>query len=231
MPQRARLLTTSGLAVTVAAFLILMPSAARAQQPPPTRAQLEAATYAADVAPGGSATLVGGRFEAPAAPGSASKVTVSLQAAANGPIGGQPGAAVILASSGGGSGTFFDLYAVDASAKTIARAALGDRIVLNALTFGPNGRIVVAMVAHAPADPACCPTSVQTREYEIRDGALMLLTTATPGPPPPRPATTGTGGGTATRALGGHVPWAALATVLALSLGLRAATRRPVRPR
>ena len=190
MARHPRLLTTNGLAAVIAALLLLMPAAVQAQQPSPARAQLEAATYAVDVAPGGTATLVGGRFEAPAAPGSASKVTVSLHAAANGAIGGQPGAAVILASSGGGSGTFFDLYAVDAAAKTIARVSLGNRIVLNALTFGPNGRIVVAMVAHAPADPLCCPTSQQTRQYELRDGALVLAVTAVatgrPGPAPGR---------------------------------------------
>ena len=109
---------------------------------------------------------------------------VSLQASANGVIAGQSGAAVVLTSNGGENGTFFDLYAVDAGVKTIARTALGDRIIASALTFGPNGRIVVTMVAHAPGDPLCCPTAAQTREYELRDGALVLAVTATAPPGP-----------------------------------------------
>lgn len=210
----------------VAACALAGGSAALAQQPGPTRAQLETATYPVALAPGGNATLTGGRFEAPAAPGSASKVTVSLHAAASGVIGGQPGAAVVLASSGGGSGTFFELYAVDAAAKTIARASLGDRIVLNALSVDASGHIIVAMVGHRAGDPLCCPTAPQTREYALQGGALVLVAT-TPAPaPPPRPAATGTAGVEDARAFSALVEAIVLGAVLATSVAARALIRR-----
>ena len=224
-----RFVLVSALAIALA----LAPTVVLAQQPVPTRAQLEAATYPVDVAPGGTATLIGGRFEAPAAPGSASKITASLQASANGMIGGQPAAAVVLASSGGGSGTFFDLYVVDAMVKTIARAALGDRIVLKALSVKATGRIVVSMVAHAPGEPQCCPTAAQTREYALQNGALTLVaTTPTTGPAatPPRPATTGSGGLDATHDVTASGATILLGAVLTICLGARVATRS-ARPR
>ncbi|MFA7248244.1 MAG: hypothetical protein WC273_01265 [Dehalococcoidia bacterium] len=235
MQHHGRLLRAAVLAV-LATLLTFQPSPAMAQQPTPTRAQLEAATYPADLAPGGSATLVAGRFEAPAAPGSASKITVSLQAVANGAIAGQPGAAVVLASSGGGSGTFFELYAMDSSAKPIAHTSLGDRIVLNAISIDSAGQIMVSMVAHAPGDPQCCPTAAQVRAYALLGGALTLVATTpsastpTPTPPPatpPRPAATGSGGiGAREGGVGGTVlAFLALGAVLAASVRARTATR------
>ncbi len=167
--------------------------------PGPTRAQLEAATYPVPAIPGGTATLVGGKFEVAAAPGSASKATATLVSSANGIIGEQPGAAVVLATSGGGSGTFFELYAVDVTAKTIAHVALGDRIRLDGLSISTAGQVAVAMTAQAPGDPLCCPTAQQTRFYELQKTPagtvdLVLVRTATAQIQPPRPAATGTGG-------------------------------------
>src|SRR5207302_455914 len=71
------------------------------------------ATYATSVTPRGAA-LHDGTFEAEAAPGSASKVIVRLaDIAAFGDLDGNlaPDTAVVLVSSGGGSGTFVDIVA------------------------------------------------------------------------------------------------------------------------
>jgi hypothetical protein len=204
IPLRRALLPVIGL-LLVAAVCASLPSSARAQaSTAPTRAQLEAATYPVPVAPGGTATLVGGKFEVAAAPGSASKITATLLQSANGAIGGQPGAAVVLATSGGGSGTFYELYAVDATATTIARVSLGDRIRLDGLSISAAGQVAVAMGVQAPGDPLCCATGQQTRFYELQETPagtfdLVLVRTATAvvdpiRPAPPRPATTGTGG-------------------------------------
>src|SRR3990167_4283357 len=56
---------------TVLGLALLAPAAALAQQAGPTLEQVKNATYPVDVAPGGSAKLVDGKFEVAAAPGSA----------------------------------------------------------------------------------------------------------------------------------------------------------------
>jgi hypothetical protein len=224
--NRSRHLLLTAISLLTALVLpVLAPSSARAQQPAsPTRAQIEAATYPVPVAPGGTATLVGGKFEVAAAPGSASKVTATLVNSANGVIGGQPGAAVVLATSGGGSGTFFELYVVDVTAKTVARVSLGDRIRLDGLSVSAAGQVAVAMGVQAPGDPLCCATGQQTRFYELQKTPagtfdLVLVRTATAvvdpaRPAPPRPATTGTGGIDAVD--GVSTPFAALVLVSVL---------------
>ena len=224
LPLRARLLS---LAALLAALLALAPANALGQAPqPPARAQLEAATYPVEVAPGGTVTLAGGKFEVAAAPGSASKVTASLQASAGGTIAGQPAAAVIIASSGGGSGTFFDLHVVDAAAKSVARLPLGDRVRIDALSLDPQGRIVVAGAFKRDTDPACCPSLIERRTYALQGSALVLVSTATAAIEPPRPAATGTGGVEEARGLG--LPYAALVllSMLLASGAARAAAGR-----
>lgn len=210
----------------------LAPSTALGQQPGPTRAQIEAATYPVPVASGGTATLIGGRFEVAAAPASASKITATLVSSANGVIGGQPGAAVVLATSGGGSGTFLELYVLDASAKVTGRASLGDRVAVREVSVGPNGNVLVQLMAHSSADPQCCPTIPQRRDYELRGSELVLVSTATAAvdPPrptqPPRPATTGTGGVDVPRGVGAPFAFLVLASVLVGSAAARVAAGR-----
>ena len=97
----------------------------------PTRAQLESATYPAEVVPGGGiVTLVNGRFEAPI-PGlpveSALRNRVTLTQSVSGIIAGRGAAAAITAENGGGTGTFHYLHVVDSAVKVIAVTALGDR--------------------------------------------------------------------------------------------------------
>ncbi|MGE3857199.1 MAG: hypothetical protein AB7G21_09625 [Dehalococcoidia bacterium] len=217
-------------ALAVLALLALAPSPVRAQAPtPPTRAQLEAATYPVAFAPGGTATLTGGTFEAPhTAPGSASRVAVALQASVSGVIGGQPGAAVILAATGGGSGTFYELYVMDAAAKPVAHIALGDRIKVGSLTLDAQGRILLQGTFKRDMDPACCPSLIQRRTYALEAGRIVLESAATAvvdPVAPPRPAPTGMGV-ERPAGLGAGYAVLVLVSVLAASAAARAAAGR-----
>lgn len=222
-------LSTRLLAAACAGLLALAPAAVLAQQPSaPARAQLEAATYPVELAPGGTATLVGGKFEAPAAPGSASKVTVNLVQSATGTIAGQPGAAVVLASSGGGSGTFYELYVTDAATKTIAHVALGDRVQIASVQVDAAGRVLVQGTFKRETDPACCPSLIQRRAYELRGTALVLAEAISPAidpPAPPKPAATGMGVG-ASDGLGRGYGVLVLVSVLVASAAARAVSGR-----
>lgn len=211
------------------ALLALAPASALAQQPAaPSRAQFESATYPVEIAPGGSATLAGGKFEAPAAPGSASKVTVTLVQSASGTIAGQPGGAVILAASGGGSGTFYELYVTDAAAKTIAHVALGDRVQVTSVEIDARGRVLVQGTFKRETDPGCCPSLIQRRAYEVRGTALVLVEAVSPAidpPAPPRPAATGMGVGRPDGIGGGYGLLVLLSVLAAAAAARRVAGR------
>src|SRR5256886_5551864 len=137
------------------------------------------ATYATSVTPRGAA-LHDGTFEAEAAPGSASKVIVRLaDIAAFGDLDGNlaPDAAVVLVSSGGGSGTFVELAAVrneHGTAHPVSTVLLGDRILL------PEGRIegrrILGRVrVRGPADPFSLRTREISRHYALDGNSLVLL--------------------------------------------------------
>jgi hypothetical protein len=146
-----------------------------------TADQVGNAEYQSDVTPSKKAKLVAGKYEEAAAPGSASKITVNLVPTAMG-LGDLNGdgvgdAAVILASSGGGSGTFISLHAVVSNKGALTDAAwtnLGDRTSVKAVTVSA-GVITVNMVKHGPNDPLCCPTVEATAKYKIQDGKLVVV--------------------------------------------------------
>ena len=166
-----------------------------AQTPLITLDALRNATYPIEVVPGGSAKLVNGHFEVTAAPGSASKATADFVTAVVGTLGGQPRAAVVIASSGGGTGLFFELYILDASGATLAKAMLGDRIRVESIEINAAGNVLVHTLMRRPAEPlASPPTARIVHAYGISAaGALTLL-----GPlveaPTPAPAPTGNAG-------------------------------------
>ncbi|MFM8321559.1 MAG: META domain-containing protein, partial [Chloroflexota bacterium] len=129
-------------------------------------------------AEGGSVQLVDGRFETPAAPGSAATNTVQLvDPVAYGRLAdGSPAAAVLLASNSGGSGTFYELSLVgllsDGTPVSLAYTFLGDRVKINSLQM-QDGLVTVDLLAQGPDDPMCCPTQQQTRAYNLVDGELV----------------------------------------------------------
>ncbi len=107
-----------------------------------------------------------------------------------GELNGQPAAAVILASSGGGTGVFVDLAVAlqqDGQWANVATTPLGDRVVINSVTIA-NNQIVVDMITHGPNDPMCCPTQAVVQAYELQDNALVPVELAAPPAEAPAPA-------------------------------------------
>ncbi len=83
-------------------------------------------------------------------------------------------AAVVLFTSGGGSGTFKYLVAVldrDGEPVQAARAYLGDRVPVRSLAI-TGGRIVAETVTHRAGDGLCCPTLEITRDFALRGGEM-----------------------------------------------------------
>ena len=110
-----------------------------------------------------------------AAPGSASEIVIALtEHISMGELDGQPAAAVILYSSGGGSGTFYELHVMvdrDEQPYDIAWTQLGDRVQINTLAV-EGDEIVVDMVTHGPDDPMCCPTQQVVQTYALQGEEL-----------------------------------------------------------
>src|SRR5438045_1180874 len=137
------------------------------------------ATYATSVTPRGAA-LHDGTFEAEAAPGSASKVIVRLaDIAAFGDLDGDlaPDAAVVLVSSGGGSGTFVELAAVrneHGAAHPAATVLLGDRILVREVRV-EGRRILVRLRVRGATDPFSLRTREISRHYALDGNSLVLL--------------------------------------------------------
>jgi heat shock protein HslJ len=164
-----------------------MPDASSVQSPAldvPIPASLSAeslgnATYLNEFVTAGTVTLVNGTYREPAAPGSAGETVVNLgEWIAYGQLAdGRPVAAVILTTSTGGSGTFYQLYLMhDASGQPVALAStfLGDRVKINSLAF-EGDQIVVDLVVQGPKDAMCCPTQAVVDTYAFKDGQLVKV--------------------------------------------------------
>lgn len=88
----------------------------------------------------------------------------------------QPEAVAVLATSAGGSGTFFDLVVVQRRGGRLVHAAsapLGDRVEVRQITIDEGGRIRVQLLAHAPYDPFCCPSLDTTLTFTFAGGRLV----------------------------------------------------------
>lgn len=135
-------------------------------------AELRNATYPLEYPADGTAELAGGVYREPAAPNSALEISVQFgEPVAFGDLDGDglEDAAVVLVSNTGGSGVFFDLFAVlNRNGRPVPAAStlLGDRIELQALAI-ENGAILVDMISQGPDDPLCCPTQDVTRRYSL----------------------------------------------------------------
>jgi len=169
-------------ALAVAAFVALLAIGAwlvRTESKQLTWQSLLNATYTTSITPRGAA-LTNGTFEAEAAPGSASKITVRLaDTAAFGDLDGNlsPDAAVVLVTSGGGSGTFVELAAVRnerGAARPAATALLGDRILVREVRI-EDRRILVRLRARGATDPFSLRTREISRHYALDGNSLVLL--------------------------------------------------------
>jgi hypothetical protein len=140
-----------------------------------TTETLQNAEYQTGWFPEATVRLEDGEYRAPAAPGSASEIVIALtEHISMGELDGQPAAAVILYSSGGGSGTFYELHVMveqDSQPHDIAWTQLGDRVQINSLAV-EGDEIVVEMVTHGPEDPMCCPTQQVVQTYALQGEEL-----------------------------------------------------------
>jgi heat shock protein HslJ len=140
---------------------------------------LENAAYISEWTAPGKATLADGKFSESIAPGSATKINVTLlDRLAFGHVSDStPFAAAILVTDPGGSGTFYDLAIVverDGNPVNVAVTGLGDRVVIESLAV-ENGEIVVQMVKQGPDDPMCCPTQRLVERYALQGDQLAQL--------------------------------------------------------
>jgi len=88
---------------------------------------------------------------------------------------GNADAAVVVYTSGGGSGAFIYLVAVldrDGTPSQAARAYLGDRVRLESLSIS-DGQVRAQILAHGPQDGLCCPSVRTTSTFALRDGELV----------------------------------------------------------
>jgi hypothetical protein len=127
-----------------------------------------------------SITLVNGRNERPAAPGSASAAVTTLgDQRANGDVDGdgRPDAIVILVNQPGGSGTFSYVAALlnpSTGVSVTPAVLLGDRIVVSGVRI--DGRtIVVDLQDRAPGQPlTASPSLAVTKRFVIDAGSLKV---------------------------------------------------------
>jgi hypothetical protein len=84
-------------------------------------------------------------------------------------------AVVVLVSSGGGSGIFYQLVAVtqrNGIVETPAVKSLGDRIMINQINI-TNRIVTVDMITHGPHDPSCCPTERQVLKLKVQGNEFV----------------------------------------------------------
>jgi hypothetical protein len=129
---------------------------------------------------GDTMTLVNGRAEREAAPGSATKVTTMLaDPRTSGDVDGdgRPDTVVVLVYQPGGSGTFFYLAALlnpTSGGTTTPAVLLGDRIKVTGLRL--EGRaIVVDLLDRSAGQPfSVSPTVSATKRFVVDRGALIV---------------------------------------------------------
>lgn len=178
-------------------FVLLLISGCADQQPygeepnlidgepaPLTVEVLKNATYDSEFVKAGRAQLTDGAYEEQAAADSASKNTLMLtEHVAFGDVNGDPidDAAVVLAASGGGSGTFYTLAIVInrmGNPHHFHSAALGDRVKVEAVAI-EDAVVTVRLIVHGEGDAMCCPTQPEVRRYNLGFGVLRLLERST----------------------------------------------------
>ena len=168
-------------------LVVLAALLAACGRPSPTPAmltldQLSNAAFNSPAPAEGPIRLADGVYQEAAAPGAASAISVRLlqDLAAFGDLDGDTlsDAAVILAGSGGGTGTFITLAAVrneDGAPGGAATAYLGDRVRVSSIVID-SGEIVVTLTEHAPTDPLCCPRLMTERRFRLEEGTLTEIT-------------------------------------------------------
>ncbi len=136
----------------------------------------------------GVVRLTDGLYEHPYGEGATQKDSVAFVASARGDLNGDGAddAAVVLAASTGGTGSFYTIVAaVDVEGQALQAGAdyLGDRVRIEGLEVA-DGQIVVNMLVAGPQDPMCCPSQKVVRTYALRSGSLVLESETIAAPTP-----------------------------------------------
>jgi len=125
----------------------------------------------------GTVTLTNGEFRAPAAPGSASEIAVRLTDKIAFGSAQADRAVIVVQSSLGGSGTFYELALLSRRAEgwvNTDTVLLGDRVKVRAVAI--EGSVVtVDLLAHARGEPLCCPTVEVLRRFDTSGGRLAAV--------------------------------------------------------
>lgn len=182
----------SALAVCVAALAACERDPAPVPAAPvprtaPSLAALGDLEYALTAFDGARVRLAAGHYEAPPETPHAEVLIASSELHPLSGVGdldgdGSPDAAVVLASSGGGSGTFYELVAVLNTAQGLTPLPgqpLGDRIDLKRIEVR-GGTIGLEFLMAGPDDAMCCPRTKAQRSYRVEGGRLVESA-----PPPP----------------------------------------------
>ena len=167
---------TPDLAVLDALLQSVAPAAVTNPLAPDSLANM---AYSSELALDSVALLENGVYTESIAPDSASAITIQLLPAplAYGTLDGQEAAAVLLAESGGGSGTFIVLAMVQApegAPVNVANVPLGDRVQVQTLAIADN-QITVELLTQGADDPMCCPSQPVRQVYAWESDTLVLL--------------------------------------------------------
>jgi len=148
-------------------------------RPPVTLESLKNAQFRSEWTASGTARLTDGVYTEAIVPGAASEVRIEIyeDRYALGDLDGDgvADAAVVLASRGGGTGTFISLEAVvssDSGPRHAASAFLGDRSQVKSVVIASD-TITVTLVIHSDTDAMCCPTVNATQRYALTGDSLV----------------------------------------------------------
>lgn len=170
---------------TLALFSLVSLMACSEKTPEPSAAltveTLKNAEYQSEWPSGGAAKLTDGIYREKYMEGAASELVIAFiqDMHAFGDLDGDgvEDAAVILATSGGGSGTFISLEAVindNGTPNHAASVLLGDRVQVKSVAV-ESVEITVDMVTHGPDDPRYRPTLEVTHKYKLRGDTLVRI--------------------------------------------------------
>jgi len=90
---------------------------------------------------------------------------------------GKEDAAIIVYSTGGGSGIFYELAVIinqNGNPYHLTSEELGDRVKVNFINI-KEGIIIINMLIHDVADAACCPTLYKTFQYRLSGNELLEI--------------------------------------------------------
>ena len=171
--HRSRMFRGLVLFVVVFVALAALSTACGAGVPPLTEEGLKNGAY--ELADIGSFQLKDGSFEKKYGEGATQVYMVTFVKSVVGNLDKDSAVdgAVVLAWTGGGSGSFVQLIAVtnkSGAGKQAAAVSLGDRVQVKNLTI-MDKNITVEMLAFGPTDPRCCPSQQVTATYTLQGNA------------------------------------------------------------